>query len=124
MRSSESRAGACLIATMIFTDSFRVLLDAQRAVGSAEAEGIGKRMLDAHWTGMVRDIVQIAFGVGCGVVGGRRRDLIANRQYRDARFEPSRAAQQMPRHRFGGADRHFIRMLAKAALHPAGFDLV
>src|SRR5215813_7733185 len=118
MRSSESRAGACLIATMIFTDSFRILLEDQRAVSSAEAERIGKRVLDAHRPWMIRDIVQVAFRIGRRVVGCRRRDLIANRQYRDARLEPSGTAQQMPRHRFGGADGHFIRVLAEAALHP------
>ena len=58
------------------------------------------------------------------MIDGRRRDLFANRQNRDARLKPAGAAQQMPGHGLGGTDRQLVGMVAERALDGHRLQLV
>ena len=79
-----------------------VTLENETAVGAAKAERVGKRVIDAHGTGVVGHIVEIALRIGNLVVDGGRGDLIADREHSDAGFEAASAAEQMTGHRLGG----------------------
>src|SRR5438067_13106 len=77
---------------------FLNLLHQQGAIRAAEAEGVGKGVTNLHRTRFVRDVVEVAGGVGVVEVDRRRRDLVLDRQRGDARFEAAGSAEQMPGH--------------------------
>ena len=104
--------------TMIFIYRlFRIAFENERAVGPSEAEGIGQRVVDSHGARLVGNIVQVTLGIGCLVIDGGRGHLIAYGQHRDAGLEAARAAQQMPGHGLGGADRQPAGVLSEAAFN-------
>ena len=77
-----------------------------------------------HCARMIRHIIQIAGRVGTLMIDGRRRHLIANRHHGDAGFQAAGAAQQVPGHRLGGTDRHFVGVVAEGPLDRHGFGFV
>src|SRR5262245_28458055 len=104
-----SVSGTCLMQTAIFTASSLpprgagVLLEEQRGVGPAEAEGVVQRHLDRLLAGLVRDVVEIALRIGRLVVDGRRHDVARDRQRRDGRLQAAGRPQQVAGHRLGRA---------------------
>ena len=60
-----------------------VPFDNDRGVVTAEAEGIVDAGANVHRPGPVRDIVEVALGVGILVVNGRGNDVVTNRQRAD-----------------------------------------
>src|SRR5580698_5866859 len=97
MRSWESRDGTCLMETRIFMKrpSAGEPLEDQASVGAAEPEGIRERILYLHGARVVRHIVEIALGVGRVEIHCGWRDLIAQRQHRDAGLQPSSPTQKV-----------------------------
>src|SRR5438552_18310759 len=114
--SGASFAGTCLIHTMMFTRlSFsnsrnylqrtqkgmllaRPAFENQRSIGAAKAKGIRKRVLDRRFARMIRHVVQIALRIGSFQIDGGRQNLIAQRQYANARFQTASTPEQMPGH--------------------------
>src|ERR1700676_966776 len=87
-------------------------LENERGVGAAKPKGVGKRVFQRGLAGFVRNVVQIASRVRRLLVDRGRQNLVAQRQDADARFESTRTAEQMPGHRFCGADRHLLGAFA------------
>ena len=76
-------------------------LEEKRAVGPAEAEGIGQGVLEFGLLGVVGDEVQgVALRVGIFQINSRRQALVAQGEHGDASFQAAGAAQQMSSHRF------------------------
>src|SRR5438552_17190653 len=119
MRSCESRAGTCFIETIIFMWCAAALfesLEDQATVSAAEAEGVRKRVIDAHGPGLIGHIIEIAIRVRKFVVDGRRRDLIADGERGNTGFHSTRTTEQVTGHRFGGTHRQLIGVLAEGTL--------
>src|SRR5579862_2693089 len=88
-----SLAGTCLTQTPIFIGLAPVpALENQRSVCTAEAEGIRKRVRHFRFPRDVRDVIEVARGVGRLLVDRRRKNLIAERQHADAGFKTARTA--------------------------------
>ena len=63
---------------------------------SAEAKGVAHHSLQLGFTGSVRDVIQIALGIGFVQIDGGREHLILQRQHCDAGFQSARAALRDP----------------------------
>ena len=59
----------------------------QCGVGSTEAKRIRQRIFDIGFAHVIRDIVEIAFGVRRLLIDGGRQSLIAQSQNTDAGFQ-------------------------------------
>src|SRR5215467_9914799 len=66
----------------------------ERCVGPAEAEGVGKRGADSHLARRVGNKIKVAFWVAMEKVRRRRRDLVAQRQRGEHRFDAAGGAKQ------------------------------
>src|SRR4051812_27745200 len=96
----------------------------ERAIRPAEAEGVAERVFHTRFARVIRDAIEIALGVLIVQINGRRQALILQRQNRDASFESAGAAEQVPGHRFRGADGNLLRMFAEKILDGLGFEHV
>ena len=96
-------------------------LEYQCAVRTAKTEIIFDRKLNFGIARRVGAEVQIALGILIEHVDGRRNFLVVQSQHRKNRLNPSGAAQKVPRHRFGRADRHLFGVTAKRYLDRIGF---
>ena len=65
----------------------------QRAVSPAEAERIGHGVLHVRLPGVVGDVVKIALRIRIIQVRSRRQNLVAEREYGDARLKSAGAAE-------------------------------
>ena len=83
---------------------FGPALEDEGAVGAAEAEGVGERVVDLRGLGLVGDVVEAALGVELDDVHGRRGGLVEHGHDGDAGFEAAGAAEQVAGHGLGGAD--------------------
>src|SRR6185312_7830469 len=101
-----------------------VLFEDQTSVSTAEAKTVRQRMLNFHGPRRVRHVIEIALGVWKFVVNGRRRNLIADCQYGNSRFQSARAPQQVSGHRLGRTDRQLFGMLAEGMLDGYRFGLI
>ena len=91
---------------------------------TTETEGIGERDIDVRDATDVGNIIEIAtlfwiFEINCGgenavVDGESRRDT----------FDASRAAEEVPSHRFGGTDGNFVGMVAEGCFDGGGFGRI
>src|SRR5688500_16958080 len=77
----------------------RVTLEYQRRISSAEPEAVRKSVLHFRLTGRVRDIVQIAIGVGKFVVDRWGQFILFDREHRENPFDPAGCTKSMPGHR-------------------------
>src|SRR3954469_13139743 len=96
----------------------------ERAIRPAEAEGVAERVFHTRFARVIRDAIEIALGVLIVQINGRRQALILQRQNRDASFESAGAAEQVPGHRFRGADCDLLRVLAEKVLDGLRFQHV
>ena len=69
--------------------------DNERIVLAAKAKGIGKARADGNFAGGVGHIVEVAVGVGMGVVDGRRHDPIPNGQHAGDEFYGAGGSDQV-----------------------------
>src|SRR5436853_4530581 len=70
----------------------------ERAVGAAETEGVGERDADRHPPGLVRHVVEVARRIGRAQIDGRRRNLLAECERAEYRFDGARGAEQVAGH--------------------------
>src|SRR5580704_9903981 len=87
---------------------FGPALEDKGAVGAAEAEGVGERVVDLRGLGLVGHVVEPALGVELDDVHGRGNDLVLQGHDGDASFETTRAAEEMAGHGFGGTDEELV----------------
>src|SRR5712692_3712636 len=73
-----------------------------------EAEG-----LDVVLARLVRDVVEVAVGIRCLVVDGRRQDAVVERQRGRDRLDAAGGAQHVTRHRLTDAARLAATLLAR-----------
>src|ERR1700753_4002676 len=107
--SGASFAGTCLIQTMMFIGVLDGLafasetqeiaapgglelfpgpaLENQRGVGAAKTERVRKRVFDVRFSRDIRNIIEIALRIRRFEIDRRRRNLIAQRQHTDTRFQ-------------------------------------
>src|SRR5882762_9781177 len=78
----------------------------ERTVGATEPEGIGKGVFDRHLTRGIRHVIQIAALARGMQIDGRRRDLIAQCQHAENRFDDAGFFNEMAGHRFYPASLH------------------
>ncbi len=69
-------------------------------------------------------VVQIAVRIRVFEVNRRRRDLIADRQHGEDRFDSASGAEQMPGHRLGRTHRKLLRVVAEGTLDRVRLGLV
>ena len=62
---------------------------------SSEAEAVFQDPSDLSFSGFVRDIIQIALGIGVVEIDRRGNDLMGQRLQTDDEFDPSRGSEQM-----------------------------
>src|SRR5256885_3056336 len=86
----------------------RPALEYQRGVGAAKSKRIRKRVVHCMFSGMIRDVIQITFGIGIKLVDRRRQNPVAQGQHADTGFESACSAEQVPRHRFRRAYRKLL----------------
>ena len=103
------------------SELFGPAAEQERAVGSAEAEGIGQGILEGGFAGVVGDEVHTS-GVRILIfqIDGGGQNLVLEGEDGDAGFEASGAAEKMAGHGFGGADGDFS--LAKEIANGLGFE--
>src|SRR5262249_49357920 len=80
------------------------LPERDRRVGAAEAEGIRQRRANGHLARRVGNEIQVAARILPEQVRGGRRDLVADRQHREHRFDAGSGAKQVAGHRLGRRD--------------------
>jgi len=86
-----------------FSQLFGPAAEEESAVGAAEAEGVGHSVFEAGFAGVVGDEIHAGrVGVGVLEIDGGWQDLVAQGEYRDARFETAGAAEEMSGHGLGG----------------------
>jgi hypothetical protein len=74
----------------------------QGGVLAAEAEAGRDGRPHGHGAGAVGDVVEVALGVGVGVVDGRRHDPVVKRQRQRGRLHRAGGADQVAHHRLDG----------------------
>ena len=72
-----------------------ILADGDGRVVTAEPEGVIQRHPDFALAGFVRDVIQVALGVGFIEIDGRRGNVITNRKDAENSLDRSGSAQQM-----------------------------
>src|SRR4029077_6672238 len=97
------------------------LLEQQRGIVPAEAEGVRKRQLDVELAGALRDVIEVALGIRVLEVDGRGRAPLFDRFHRDDRLDGSGGPQQVAHHRLGRADRNPVGRLPEDVLHRQRF---
>src|SRR5438270_11742928 len=85
---------------------FLVFLEQQRCVRSAKPKTIGKRVPYFSFPGLVRDVIQITFGIGRFVIDRRQQKVAVNRKNGKNSFDATRCAQQVSGHGLGRANRY------------------
>src|SRR6266513_2443657 len=68
----------------------------QRGIGAAKAKRIRKGIFDRSLARVIRNVVQIALGIGRLQVDGRRQNLVAERQNADACLNPPAPPSRCP----------------------------
>ena len=104
---------------------FLVSLKQQRRIRPAKSKTVRKRVINLPRRGFVRDVVEIAFRIGIHIVNRRRQDL-SDEWPAPKRLPsiPPAAPKQMTGHRFGGTDRHLVRVLTERFLDGQRLELV
>src|SRR5262245_10279800 len=105
-------------------DSLFVPLEQQRRIRPAEAETVREGVTHGGISGLIGDVIEVAFGVGIFEVDCRRQDLAADDQRGDSGFKPTGAAEQVAGHRFGRAGGQFVGMVAERGFDRVGLVLV
>ena len=95
-----------------------------RGVRPAESEGVREGTADVRLTGLVGNVVQIAFWIGSFIIDGWQHDSVLHRQHRKNRLDSSGPSQEMARHRLRRTDGNLVGLLAEGALDRNGFQLV
>lgn len=75
--------------------------DSQRNILATEAERIIEGDSDLGFTGLVGDVVEVAFGIGIFEIDGWRQDAIAHGQQADDHFRDTGGSDQVSHHAFG-----------------------
>ena len=94
----------------------------ERDILAAESEAVRQRDVDRGFTSSMRDIIEIAVGIGIVEIDRRRSDTVAYRQQADDRLDAPRGRDQMTHHALGARDRNPIRLLAEGSLDRQRFD--
>src|SRR5215831_8618197 len=118
---THPEAGAAKEKTTLFP---RPAPENERSVGAAKSKGIRKRKLHRRFPSMIRNVVQIAFGIGILEINRRRQNLVVKGENADPSFEATRTAKQMTGHGFRGTDGNLFSAIAEDALQRARFDHV
>src|SRR5437899_4260557 len=85
-------------------------------VGAAEAERVGHRGGDPHLPRLARHEIEVALRILLKQVRRRRRNLVADREHREHRFDARRGAQEVTRHRLGRRHGELACMVAERTL--------
>ena len=95
-----------------------------RGVLPAEPEGVREGTADVRLTGLVGNVVQIAFWIGSFIIDGWRNDSVLHRQHRKNRLDSSGPSQEMARHLLRRADWNLVGLLAERSLYLNGSTLL
>ena len=76
---------------------FKSLKD-QTRIRAAETETVRKHIIDFRLTRLVRNVIQIAIGIGKFVIDGRRQNVFRHRQNRKDGFDSARRAERVSGH--------------------------
>src|ERR1700730_17855640 len=97
-------------------------LENQGGVSAAEAKGVRERIFQIYFAGYVRDVIEIALGIGSFLIDSGRQRLITQGQNQDACFQTSGSDKQMAGHGLGAADGNLFVAVTEYALERTGFN--
>ena len=92
----------------------------QGGVVAPETQVVGEGVLGLELPRRVGHVVEVAVGVGRGVVDGRRQHAVAQGEQRGDRLDAAGRAQGVPGHALGARHRQLARVLAEHLLDHRG----
>jgi len=101
-----------------------VLREYQGGIRTTESKAVGQGPLHGQVTSRVRNIIQIAIGIGGSIVDRWRDDSVANAQQAGDGFDASGRRDQMPHHALDARDRRLVRRIPKRLPNGRRFDFV
>src|SRR5262249_14436887 len=78
------------------------------AVVAAEAHRVRERDVHLHAARLVRDVVEVAVGVGLAVIDRRRQDPVAHRERAEDRLDRAGGGEGVPHHRLARRDGELV----------------